>query len=129
MRRHLVGISAERPDADDWISRIAIHVDGRRQVVIHSCGNEIRCDRRRDTCRQFEVVHHAERQIARVGATRPIFESGDVAAFFVEGNQCIRRGVVNGLRNAGDRPVVHEVVPVNRHAGESLVERPAYPVR
>ena len=56
---YLVGLRAERPDTDDRVARVAVHVEGGREVVVHTRRHQVLRHRSGGPAGQVEVVRLA----------------------------------------------------------------------
>ena len=82
--RHQRGVRAERPGADHRAVRRAEHVGARREVDVDPERGQVGADRPVDRLGQRDVVHRAERGVARVRAAVRVRHPGDVAALLVD---------------------------------------------
>ncbi len=87
--RHQSAVGAERPDPDHRIRRIDVDVRDRSEIEVHADIHEIPRDRGGDLLGQVDVVHRAERRVARIRASGRTLEARDVAAFLVDRDENI----------------------------------------
>ena len=122
------GIRAERPDPDDRVQRIRVHVGDRREVEVDADRGEIGADRGGDLLGEVDVVDSAERSVPGVRAPVRRLEPRDVAALLVDGHEKV---AALGAQQVVQSPELNAVVDVPRiehDAPESSREPVANPV-
>src|SRR5437879_5664000 len=82
--RHETGLWSERAQPDDWIDRVAVDVDHRREVEVDAGRGEVSADGARDRTRELDVVDRTEREVAKVRAAGGRLQAGDVSPLLVD---------------------------------------------
>ena len=121
-------VRAERADADHGVVRVRVHVRDRREVEIDSGVGELGAQRRRDALGQLDVVHHAERSVARVRASGACLETRHVAALLVDGDQHVVALRAEVVRERPQLLSALDVPGVEDDAAEPFGEPAAHPV-
>ncbi|GDY76984.1 hypothetical protein SAV31267_064690 [Streptomyces avermitilis] len=126
---HQVRVGAEGADADDGVAGVGVHVRGGRPVEIDAAFREPAAEFEGHLPGQRDVVHGAQRVIAREGGSRPHLQARDVAALLVDRHQDVVafRAQLGGqpaqLRGRGDVPAEQS------DRGEAFAQAAQQPVR
>ena len=121
-------VGAERADADHRVLGVRVDVGDGREVEGHADVRKLRAERPSDARRELDVVDDAERGVARVRASRPGLEPGDIAALLVDRDDDVRPLGAKIARERSQLFAVLDVPRVQHDAAEAVREPTPNPV-